>query len=53
LVVVATVLLPYMPMAGMLGFEPLPGVFLIAIAVIVGLYILAAEMTKAAFYRRA
>jgi Mg2+-importing ATPase len=51
LVVAATVLLPYMPRAGMLGFEPLSGVFLIAMTVIVGLYIVAAELTKAAFYR--
>jgi P-type Mg2+ transporter len=51
LVVAATVLLPYMPLAGLLGFAPLPGVFLIAMFAIVALYILAAEITKAVFYR--
>jgi Mg2+-importing ATPase len=44
--------LPYSPLAGLLGFQPLPLVFLVSIASIVLFYILLAEMTKRWFYRR-
>ncbi len=52
-VVVLTVLLPYTPLASLLGFVPLPPLFLAFIAGVVGLYVLAAEATKAVFYRHA
>jgi Mg2+-importing ATPase len=52
LVVAATLALPYSPLAHPLGFEPLPPLFLLVIGLIVVLYIGAAEVAKAAFYRR-
>ena len=51
LVVVATVMLPYSPFSTILGFTPLPGLYLGVMGVIVLLYILAAEMAKKVFYR--
>jgi P-type Mg2+ transporter len=47
-----TLLLPYTPMATLLGFVPLPPFYLAMIAGIVGLYFGAAEVTKRWFYRR-
>lgn len=53
LVVVAlTLLLPYSPLAPLLGFVPLPPVFLAALAPIVLLFVVAAEAAKSVFYRR-
>ncbi|WP_305045868.1 magnesium-translocating P-type ATPase [Geoalkalibacter sp.] len=51
-VVAGTLTLPYTPLAGPLGMEPLPAYFLALIAGIVLLYIVAAEVTKRWFYRR-
>jgi len=51
LVVAATLVLPYTPIAGILGFEPLPGLFLLAVVGIVALYAVAAEVAKRLFYR--
>ncbi|MCL4465297.1 MAG: magnesium-translocating P-type ATPase [Chloroflexi bacterium] len=51
LVVGATVALPYSPIAGYLGFEPLPASVLALIAVVVVLYIATAEAAKRYFYR--
>ncbi|MGA9140245.1 MAG: magnesium-translocating P-type ATPase [Methanocella sp.] len=45
------VLLPYTPLAGLLGFTPLPPVFLVALALIVGMYVALAELAKTIFYR--
>ena len=50
-VVIATVLLQYTPLAGILGFEQLPAKLQYLIAGIVCLYILAAELAKKVFYR--
>jgi len=51
LLVVGTVIaLPYTPIASVFKFEPLPPVFLLTLAVIVGLYVLMAEIAKRAFY---
>jgi Mg2+-importing ATPase len=50
-VVAVTFVLPYTPVAGLLGFEPLPGLFLVGVAVIVALYVVAAEVAKRLFYR--
>jgi Mg2+-importing ATPase len=51
-IAVVTVLLPYTPLAGILGFQPLPMEFLLVLAAIVGLYILCAENVKRVFYSR-
>jgi Mg2+-importing ATPase len=51
LVVAATLVLPYTSIAGILGFEPLPGLFLVAVAAIVAAYAVAAEVAKRLFYR--
>ena len=51
-VVVAAVVvwLPYSPLAGLLGFQALPPIFLAAIAAIVVLYLVAAQLVKGWFY---
>jgi Mg2+-importing ATPase len=46
-----TLLLPYLPLATLLGFEPLPPLLLVALGVIVLLYVITAEAAKAAFYK--
>lgn len=46
-----TLWLPYSPLSGMLGFTPLPTVFLAALAGILALYMLSAELLKWWFYR--
>jgi Mg2+-importing ATPase len=51
-VAVAALILPFTPLAGLLGFCVLPPLVLFLMLFIVGLYILAAEVTKAFFYRR-
>ncbi|MBC7971084.1 MAG: magnesium-translocating P-type ATPase [Verrucomicrobia bacterium] len=50
-IVIVTLLLPYTPLAGLLGFQPLPSAFLLVLAAIVGLYILSAETVKRVFYQ--
>ncbi len=50
-VIIMAALLPVLPINHLLGFDPLPVTFLIPIAVIVVLYVIAAETVKAAFYR--
>ncbi len=52
LVAVAALLLPYTPLASILGFQPLPGLVLGLIAAIVSLYFISAELVKGWFYRR-
>jgi Mg2+-importing ATPase len=47
-----TVVAPYTPVVPILGFEPLPGLFLIAVAAIVAAYVVAAEAAKRLFYRK-
>ncbi len=44
--------LPFTPLAGPLGFVPLPPLFLFLVAALVGAYLLFAEGVKRAFYRR-
>ncbi len=53
LVAAATLALPLTPIAAPFGFQPLPVEFLLLIGAIVVLYIVAAEVAKKAFYRRA
>ena len=50
-VVGLTLLLPYTPLRGPLGFVPLPPVFLAALLCIVVGYVGAAEVAKKYFYR--
>lgn len=53
LAVIALVhLIPFSPLAGILGFKPLPLTFLIAMWIIVGLYVLGAEFAKKIFYSK-
>ncbi len=49
--VFVTILLPYTPLASLLGFQPLPIEFLLMLAAIVALYILCAENVKRVFYQ--
>ncbi len=53
LVAAATVALPYTPLAGLLGFTPLPVRFLVPLGGIVAAYIIAAEAAKHMFYGHA
>jgi Mg2+-importing ATPase len=46
-----TLLIPYTPLAGLLGFKPLPAIYWLAIVVIIVLYFAAAEIAKRFFYR--
>jgi Mg2+-importing ATPase len=50
LVVGATVVLPYTPVAELFNFQPLPKEFLLMIGLILMLYITAAEVVKRGFY---
>ena len=45
-------LIPFSPLAGILGFKPLSLTFLIAMWIIVGFYVAGAEYAKKVFYRR-
>ncbi len=49
---VVTLVLPYTPLAPILGFTPLPIEFLVTLAGIVALYVGTAELAKRWFYRR-
>jgi len=50
-IVVLTAFTPYLPFAGVLGFQPMPARFYPIIALIVLSYVAAAEVTKRFFYR--
>jgi P-type Mg2+ transporter len=52
LIAVVTLLLPFTPLAGYLGFTPPPIVFLPVLAGIIALYVAAAEIAKRMFYSR-
>jgi P-type Mg2+ transporter len=47
---IVTVGLPFSPLAGLFGFQPLPGLFLWVLGAIVVLYIGTAEVVKRVFY---
>ncbi len=51
-VVGLTLLLPFSPLAALLGFVPLPFVFLVSLGPIVLLFVVTAEAAKSVFYRR-
>jgi len=50
-VALLAILLPYTPLAGTLGFVPLPLAFMGALAVTVGVYLLLVQLVKLWFYR--
>jgi Mg2+-importing ATPase len=52
LIVVFTFILPFTPLGHIFGFQSLPIWLLLVIAVIVALYVIAAELAKRVFYRR-
>jgi Mg2+-importing ATPase len=53
IVLIATLLLPYLPLNRLLGFTPLPLSYLLTFGVITTLYLVASEITKKFIYRRA
>jgi Mg2+-importing ATPase len=51
LVMLVALILPVSPLAGLMGFSPLPAYYLAAIAAIVVVYFFSAELAKRWFYR--
>jgi P-type Mg2+ transporter len=51
-VVAAAVIFPFTPLGALFGFSPLPPSFLLAMAAIVALYMISADIAKGIFYRR-
>ncbi|MGA7952163.1 MAG: magnesium-translocating P-type ATPase [Gloeobacterales cyanobacterium] len=47
-----TIIIPWTPFATLLGFQPLPLSFVLAVGAIVGLYVIAAESVKHVFYQQ-
>jgi Mg2+-importing ATPase len=43
--------LPYSPLAGILGFNPIPLLFVVLLGLILGLYMACAELAKHFFYK--
>ena len=52
MVVIATILLPFVTLGKLFGFVPISPSFILFTAIIVGLYVLGAELTKRFFYKR-
>lgn len=50
--VTTALLIPFTPLAPIIGFQPLPGHFLLVLGAIVALYVIAAEGVKHLFYQR-
>ena len=50
-VVGLAIVMPFTPLSAILNFAPLPGSYLLILGAIIILYIVAAELAKAAFYR--
>jgi len=51
-VVIVTILLPFISLGRLFGFVPISPSFILFTGIIVGLYILGAELTKQFFYKR-
>ena len=49
--IAVTFLVPHLPFAPLLGFGPMPAQFYALVLAVVLLYVVAAELTKRAFYR--
>jgi len=52
LIAAVTLILPFVPLAGPFGFQPLPTSYLLVMGLIVVFYIVAAETAKRIFYQR-
>jgi len=52
-VVIAAVIIPYSPIASLMGFEPVPFRFILWMLLIIALYVASAEVAKKIFYRYA
>ena len=52
LIVGLTLILPFSPLGEVFGFIPLPISFILFVGIIVGLFMVAAEITKGIFYRK-
>jgi Mg2+-importing ATPase len=52
IVVAIAIVLPFTSLAGYIGFEPLPPLFFLVLAGMVGLYLLIVEQVKQMFFRR-
>ncbi|MDP4121296.1 MAG: cation transporting ATPase C-terminal domain-containing protein, partial [Bacillota bacterium] len=50
-VAIVTLIIPYTPLSGLLGFTPVSAWLLLAIAAIVAAYIIVAEIAKKTFYK--
>ncbi|MGH8093342.1 MAG: magnesium-translocating P-type ATPase [Chthoniobacterales bacterium] len=51
-IVIVTAVTPYLPLAGVLGFQPLPMYFYLVLGLVILGYILTAELAKSLFYRQ-
>ncbi|WAC08551.1 MAG: magnesium-translocating P-type ATPase [Thermodesulfobacteriota bacterium] len=51
-IIVVTLILPFIPLAEVFGFSPLPMSFFLLIGIIVFFYIITAEMAKRVFYKK-
>ena len=51
-VVIVTLIFPFTPLGRLFGFGQIPISFLLILAIIVALYLIAAEITKTVFYRK-
>lgn len=47
-----TIILPYLPFSSLLGFRPVPAMFLFALSIILTSYIILAEFGKKVFYSK-
>jgi Mg2+-importing ATPase len=52
IVLALTLAIPYTPLARILGFVPLPPIFLLLLAAVVAMYVFSAEVAKRIFFRR-
>ncbi|MBK8834986.1 MAG: HAD-IC family P-type ATPase [Anaerolineae bacterium] len=52
IVIAITILLPYLPFAGIFGFIPLPAPLMLTVLGLTGLYVLVTEIAKKFFYAR-
>jgi len=52
MIIGVTLISPFTPIAELFGFKPLPFSFFLVLALIVALYIIAAEVAKKVFYKR-
>jgi Mg2+-importing ATPase len=51
-IVVIAIFVPFTPLAALLGFGPMPVLFLLCIGLIILLYVVAAEVVKGVFYKK-